>query len=73
MENYKFIVANENKLGYVIGKPSENNTGVRFVVTAVDYVAGGDPLLIGRTTYALKKDIRPANEQDKQRFNFMFS
>lgn len=68
-QELNYIVANENKLGYIIGTPSEDSTGARIAVIAVDYLAGGDPLLIGRSTFALKKDIRPATQEDGQRFN----
>lgn len=64
-----YVIANENKLGYIIGTTSEDSAGARIAVIAVDYLAGGDPLLIGRSTFALKKDIRPATQEDGQRFN----
>ena len=63
-----YIIANENKLGYIIGASTENSVGVSLAVLAVDYLAGGDPNLIGRTTFALKKDTRPATKEDGQRF-----
>lgn len=63
-----YIIANENKLGYTIGTSAQNSTGVRIAILAVDCLAGGDPTLIGNTTFALKKDIRPATKEDGQRF-----
>ena len=63
-----YIVANENKLGYIIGTPSESGVGVRVMVIAVDVLAGGDPLLINRSTFALRKDTRLATSEDGERF-----
>lgn len=66
--NGDYIVADENKLGYLIGQPSESSVGVRYVVMAVDYMAGGEPSLIDRNTFVLKKNIRPAIKADGLRF-----
>jgi len=59
-----YIVADENKLGYTIGKPSKKIA--RMVVMAVDYIKGGDPTLIDRETLAI--NFREATLEDEQKF-----
>ena len=59
-----YIVADENKLGYTIGKPSKNIA--RMVVMAVDIFKGGDPTLLDRTAVVTK--FREATAEDEERF-----
>ena len=63
-----YIVDKENALGYVVG--GRLGSFVRMVVVAVDYMRGGDPLLIGRSTLA--SDYREATEEDARRFGWLF-
>ena len=63
-----YIVANENTLGYIVGKAPQRSRGVSMVVLAVAYMAGGDPLLIGHRVYMLKDKIREAIPADEEKF-----
>lgn len=67
--NGDYIVADENKLGYVIGTPSENGSGMCMVVMAVDVMAGGDPNLINRDTYVSWGNVRKPTPEDEEKFN----
>lgn len=62
----EYIVANENKFGYIV---VQGSLGASMVVMAVDYMAGGDPLLIGHRTYVPNDQIREATQSDKDKFN----
>ena len=65
-----YIVKDENTLGYTIGTIRENKP-VTMVVMRVDVEAGGDPLLIDRTTCAV--NYREATKEDEERFQVILS
>lgn len=65
-----YIVKDENTLGYTIGMIRENKP-VSMVVMRVDVEAGGDPLLIDRTTCAV--NYREATKEDEERFKVILS
>lgn len=62
----KHVVYKEHTFGYILSM-SEKGSGT-MVVMAVDYMAGGDPLLIDRTISVRKQDLRPAEEKDYEHF-----
>ena len=66
--NGDWIVADDNKIGYVIGNPTGDGVGIRMAVVAVDVENGGDPNLVNRSTSALRKNIRKATTSDEMRF-----
>lgn len=59
-----YIVNNENTLGLMVGEPK--NGFVRMNVMAVDYMKGGEPLLINHQILAF--DWREANKTDEETF-----
>ena len=60
-----YIVNNENTLGLMVGEP--NKCGfVRMNVMAVDYMKGGEPLLLNHQILAW--NWREANKDDEDRF-----
>lgn len=65
-ENYRYIVAGGNTLGYITGTQKPGQNPVNFVVIAVNVEAGGDPTLIDRETIAT--DYRPATKEDENVF-----
>lgn len=63
----KYIVKDENTLGYIIREyPTTKN--VVLVVLAVDVAAGGDPLLLNRPTIAAPGSYRYATKEDGDKF-----
>ncbi len=62
----RYVVYKGHTFGYLLSM-SGGGSGT-MVVMAVDYMAGGDPLLIDRTTSVLEKDLRPAEDGDYERF-----
>lgn len=63
----RYIVRDENTLGYITGTQKPGQNPIRFVVMAVNVEAGGDPTLIDRETIAT--DYRPATKADEDTFN----
>lgn len=61
----RYIVDNENLLGYVTGNPNAANQ-VGMVVMAVDVLKGGEPLLIDREHMAA--NYREATKEDFEHF-----
>lgn len=60
---------NENTLGYVISK---SDCLVAIAVIAVDYMKGGEPILINRETCGPPSSFRKAEEKDKDTFKYKF-
>lgn len=65
------VVANENTLGTIRRVYGSSGT-VSIIVMAVDYMSGGDPLLIGRETLVYEDDIRMATSEDRDTFSYNF-
>ena len=62
----KYIVNEENTLGYPIGEVDQKTGFVSMVVMAVDLINGGDPMKINRSTMAT--NWREAVREDEDRF-----
>lgn len=65
------VVAKENTLGFVthIYDHPDGTKSYSIIVCAVDYMKGGDPLLIDRETLYSDKEVRKARPGDDKTFN----
>lgn len=62
----KYVVYKDHTFGYLLSM-SASGAGT-MAVMAVDYMSGGDPLVIDKTISVLEKDLRQAGEEDYERF-----
>lgn len=65
-----YIVKDENTLGLMVGQPHKSGC-VRMNVMAVDYMKGGDPLLINHQVLAF--NYREATKEDEERFKVILT
>ena len=65
----RYIVENENLLGYVTGKPDKAAKVVSMVVMRADVEKGGDPTLVDRKTVAT--NYRNATKEDFENFGIV--
>lgn len=62
MNKVTFYVFKEHTFGYVEG--DTNKEFLRLWILAVDYMKGGEPLLLGNEVLAARKDLRLATIAD---------
>ncbi len=62
----KHVVYKDHTFGYILSMTARG--AGTMVVMAVDYMAGGDPLLIDKTLAVLEQDLRSAEEKDYEHF-----
>lgn len=62
MSTVTFYVFKEHTLGYVEGNTDKEI--LRLWILAVDYMKGGEPLLLGNEVLAARKDLRLATLAD---------